>query len=64
GPGEALMTDIGLTGGGNGTHQIYLSGEKAHRLKEGDESVIDHLVRMVEERAAETEPKSPRRTRA
>ena len=55
GPGEALMTDIGLTGGGNGTHQIYLSGEKAHRLKEGDESIIDHLVRMVEEKAAEIE---------
>ncbi|MCB9988950.1 MAG: flavodoxin-dependent (E)-4-hydroxy-3-methylbut-2-enyl-diphosphate synthase [Rhodospirillales bacterium] len=55
GPGEALMTDIGLTGGGSGTHQIYLSGDKAHRLKEGDESIIDHLVRMVEDKAAEIE---------
>ena len=35
--GEALMTDIGLTGGGQGHHQIYLGGEKAHRLNEGDE---------------------------
>ena len=26
GPGEALMTDIGLTGGGKGTHQIYIGG--------------------------------------
>lgn len=52
GPGEALMTDIGLTGGGKGTHQIYIGGDTAHRLAEGDESIVDHLVKMVEERAA------------
>lgn len=50
GPGEALMTDIGLTGGGKGTHQIYIGGETAHRLMEGDESIVDHLVKMVEDR--------------
>lgn len=55
GPGEALMTDIGLTGGGRGTHQIYLGGKTAHRLKEGDESIVDHIVRMVEAKAAELE---------
>lgn len=48
GPGEALMTDIGLTGGGKGTHQIYIGGETAHRLMEGDGSIVDHLVKMVE----------------
>jgi (E)-4-hydroxy-3-methylbut-2-enyl-diphosphate synthase len=52
GPGEALMTDIGLTGGGKGTHQIYLGGDTAHRLKDGDESIVDHIVRLVEEKAA------------
>ena len=26
GPGEAKETDIGLTGGGKGTHQIYVNG--------------------------------------
>ncbi len=52
GPGEALMTDIGLTGGGRGTHQIYLDGDTSHRLMEGDEGIVDHLVKMVEERAA------------
>lgn len=51
GPGEALMTDIGLTGGGRGTHQIYLGGQTAHRLQEGDESIIEHIVRLVEEKA-------------
>jgi (E)-4-hydroxy-3-methylbut-2-enyl-diphosphate synthase len=59
GPGEALMTDLGLTGGGRGTHQIYLDGQTSHRLKEGDESIIDHMVRMVEEKAAEIERKAP-----
>ena len=55
GPGEALMTDIGLTGGGNGTHQIYIGGDKAHRLKSGDQSIVDHIVEMVEEKAAAIE---------
>lgn len=55
GPGEALMTDIGLTGGGNGVHQIYLGGDKAHRLNTGDQSIIDHIVQMVEAKAAEIE---------
>jgi (E)-4-hydroxy-3-methylbut-2-enyl-diphosphate synthase len=50
GPGEALMTDIGLTGGGSGTHQIYVGGEKAHRFHEGDRSIVDHIVEMVEEK--------------
>ena len=52
GPGEAMMTDIGLTGGGKGTHQIYLGGNTAHRLRDGDESIVDHIVRLVEEKAA------------
>ena len=55
GPGEALMTDIGLTGGGRGTHQMYIGGQTAHRLKEGDETIVDHVVKMVEEKAAEIE---------
>ncbi len=53
GPGEALMTDIGLTGGGQGTHQIYIGGEKAHRFHDGDSSIVDHIVEMVENKAEE-----------
>lgn len=53
GPGEARETDIGFTGGGGGTHQVYVAGVPHHRLK--DESVVDHLVKMVEEKAAEIE---------
>jgi (E)-4-hydroxy-3-methylbut-2-enyl-diphosphate synthase len=55
GPGEARETDIGLTGGGNNTHQVYIAGVPHHRLK--DESIIDHLVGLVEKKAAELEAK-------
>jgi (E)-4-hydroxy-3-methylbut-2-enyl-diphosphate synthase len=52
GPGEARETNLGLTGGGSG-HQIYLNGEKHHVLREGD--IVDHLVELVEKKAAEIE---------
>lgn len=55
GPGEALMTDIGLTGGGQNNHQVYIGGEKAHRFNNGDLSIVDHIVAMIEEKAAEIE---------
>ena len=51
GPGEARETDIGLTGGGKGTHQIYLSGMADHRLTNGD--IVEHVVDLVETRVAE-----------
>lgn len=53
GPGEARETDIGLTGGGKGTHQIYLGGLPNHRLK--DEGIITHIVELVEKKAREIE---------
>jgi (E)-4-hydroxy-3-methylbut-2-enyl-diphosphate synthase len=52
-PGEARETDIGFTGGGNGTHQVYISGLTDHRLKDAD--IVDHLVALVEKKAAEIE---------
>jgi (E)-4-hydroxy-3-methylbut-2-enyl-diphosphate synthase len=52
GPGEARETDIGLTGGGSG-HQIYINGEKHHVLRDGN--MVDHLVELVEKKAAELE---------
>ena len=53
GPGEARETDIGLTGGGNGTHLIYLSGVADHKIN--DERLIDHLIELVEQKAHEIE---------
>ena len=53
GPGEARETDIGLTGGGNGKHMVYLSGVTDHTVQ--DEDMIEHIVRLVEAKAAEIE---------
>jgi (E)-4-hydroxy-3-methylbut-2-enyl-diphosphate synthase len=53
GPGEARETDIGITGGGNGTHMVYLSGVTDHHVQDAD--MIDHIVKLVEAKAAELE---------
>jgi (E)-4-hydroxy-3-methylbut-2-enyl-diphosphate synthase len=53
GPGEARETDIGITGGGHGTHMVYLSGVTDHHVKDAD--MIDHIVKLVEAKAAEIE---------
>jgi (E)-4-hydroxy-3-methylbut-2-enyl-diphosphate synthase len=53
GPGEARETDIGFTGGGNGTHQVYVAGVPHHRLKDAD--IVEHLAGMIERKAAEIE---------
>ena len=53
GPGEATMTDIGFTGGGKGTHQVYVNGLPNHRLQDG--SIVDHLVELSEKKASEIE---------
>ncbi|MEA1618343.1 flavodoxin-dependent (E)-4-hydroxy-3-methylbut-2-enyl-diphosphate synthase [Erythrobacter sp. T5W1-R] len=53
GPGEARETDIGLTGGGAGKHMVYLRGVTDHTIQ--DEDMLDHIVRLVEEKAAEIE---------
>jgi len=51
GPGEARETDIGLTGGGQGNHMVYLSGVTDHKIT--DDKLVDHIVELVEEKAAE-----------
>jgi (E)-4-hydroxy-3-methylbut-2-enyl-diphosphate synthase len=50
GPGEALMTDLGVTGGGNGRHMIYSAGKQDHTIDGG--SMVDHIVELVEAKAA------------
>ena len=50
GPGEALMTDIGFTGGGAGRHMVYNAGKTDHTI--GSEGMIDHIVELVEKKVA------------
>ena len=50
GPGEALMTDIGVTGGGNGRHMVYAAGKTDHTIE--NTGMVDHIVSLVEAKAA------------
>ncbi|RYE78577.1 MAG: 4-hydroxy-3-methylbut-2-en-1-yl diphosphate synthase, partial [Hyphomicrobiales bacterium] len=56
GPGEARETDIGITGGGAGKHMVYLSGVTDHHVQDAD--MVDHIVKLVEAKAAEIEAAS------
>jgi (E)-4-hydroxy-3-methylbut-2-enyl-diphosphate synthase len=56
GPGEARETDIGITGGGNGKHMVYLSGVTDHHVQDAD--MVEHIVKLVEAKAAEIEAAS------
>ena len=51
GPGEALYTDVGFTGGGAGAGMLYLNGKIAH--KQANDGMIDEIVAQVEAKAAE-----------
>jgi len=53
GPGEALMTDVGFTGGGAGSGMVYLAGKQSHKLN--NDEMVEHIVEQVEERAAKIE---------
>ncbi|MSO99124.1 MAG: flavodoxin-dependent (E)-4-hydroxy-3-methylbut-2-enyl-diphosphate synthase [Rhodospirillaceae bacterium] len=53
GPGEARETDLGLTGGGNGMHKMYVGGKPDHNIS--SDQMIEHIVKMVEEKAAAIE---------
>ena len=45
GPGEAKHVDIGITGGGNNSHQIYINGEKSFISKNQNlTEVISNLI--------------------
>ena len=53
GPGEALMTDVGFTGGGAGSGMVYLAGKQSHKMS--NDAMVDHIVEEVEKKAAEIE---------
>lgn len=51
GPGEALMTDVGFTGGGAGSGMVYMAGAQSHKMS--NDQMVDHIVDLVEKRAEE-----------
>jgi (E)-4-hydroxy-3-methylbut-2-enyl-diphosphate synthase len=62
GPGEALFTDVGFTGGGKGAGMVYLAGKQAHKLDNAQ--MVDEIVELVEARAAEIEAERTQSLRA
>ena len=55
GPGEAAMTDVGITGGGKGNNMLYLSGVQSKKVL--TKEIIDKVVAEVEKKASELEKK-------
>jgi len=51
GPGEASQTQIGLTGGGNNNHMMYLSGLPHHKV--ASDKIIEEVVSLVEKKSQE-----------
>ena len=45
------MTNIGITGGGNDTHMIYVNGKKNHRIK--NEDLQNYLEKIIRQKASE-----------
>ncbi|QDC09904.1 flavodoxin-dependent (E)-4-hydroxy-3-methylbut-2-enyl-diphosphate synthase [Oceanicola sp. D3] len=56
GPGEALMTDVGFTGGGAGHGMVYLAGKQDHKIS--NDEMVEKIVEQVEAKAAEIEAKA------
>lgn len=53
GLGEAAHTQIGITGGGNEKHNVYLNGKPNHKID--SENLVKHIVRLIEEEAEKSE---------
>ncbi|WP_440677360.1 flavodoxin-dependent (E)-4-hydroxy-3-methylbut-2-enyl-diphosphate synthase [Candidatus Pelagibacter sp. HIMB1587] len=53
GPGEAALTDIGITGGGKGNNMLYLSGVQSEKVLTND--IVNKVIAEVEKKASELE---------
>ncbi|MBK0398411.1 flavodoxin-dependent (E)-4-hydroxy-3-methylbut-2-enyl-diphosphate synthase [Limibaculum sp. M0105] len=62
GPGEALMTDVGFTGGGAGSGMVYVAGKQDHKMD--NDRMVEHIVELVEKRAAQIEAEREAAARA
>ena len=53
GPGEAALTDVGITGGQKGNNMLYLSGVQSKKIS--TKEMIKKIVSEVEKKASELE---------
>tara|TARA_Y100000590_G_scaffold194517_1_gene221010 strand:+ start:7641 stop:8741 length:1101 start_codon:yes stop_codon:yes gene_type:complete len=56
GPGEAALTDIGITGGGKGSNMLYLKGIQKEKIS--NDNIISKIVELVEKKAEEFQKKT------
>tara|TARA_B100001741_G_C16549157_1_gene598395 strand:- start:142 stop:1251 length:1110 start_codon:yes stop_codon:yes gene_type:complete len=56
GPGEASLTDFGVTGGGNNNHMLYLNGEQMKKIS--TKEMIDKVIGLIEKKELEIQKKS------
>ena len=58
GPGEAAMTDIGITGGGNNNHMLYINGNQMKKIS--TKEMIDKIISIIEKKELELK-KTPKK---
>tara|TARA_Y100001970_G_scaffold293728_1_gene442678 strand:- start:3807 stop:4916 length:1110 start_codon:yes stop_codon:yes gene_type:complete len=55
GPGEAASTDLGLTGGGNNNHMLYINGNQMKKIS--TQEMIDKIITLIEKKEEEIKNK-------
>ncbi len=51
GPGESLVSDVGIAGGSKKYHQVYINGTKAYRTN--GEKIVEEIIKIVEKKEKE-----------
>ena len=56
GPGEAALTDIGVTGGGKDNHMLYIDGNQMKKISTNE--MIDKIISLIKQKELEIKSKS------
>tara|TARA_Y100000590_G_scaffold411701_1_gene505995 strand:- start:1947 stop:3056 length:1110 start_codon:yes stop_codon:yes gene_type:complete len=56
GPGEAAYTDLGVTGGGNNNHMLYINGNQTKKIS--TQEMVDKVIALIEKKELEIKNKS------
>ena len=48
GPGEAAYTDLGITGGGNNNHMLYINGDQIKKIS--SKELVEKVISLIEEK--------------
>ena len=56
GPGEAAMTDLGVTGGGKNDHMLYINGNQIKKVNTNE--IVNKIISLVEQKDNELKAKS------